>query len=145
MPHTFTLTSLGEKWHFKTNHCLDKGVRQVFEDLLSSRNINHWDEMDIKYFLATEGRLVSECITQFQLDKYDVIPAVLAAEKFKGIKKIIVCIYSYGAITLDDYGKVFKQIVATIPVKTPILSGWICDEKADQNSVTINLIAVCVE
>jgi hypothetical protein len=62
-------------------------IRQVFEDLLSIRNINHWDEMDLKNFLAVKGRLVSECIRQLQSNKRDTIPAVLASEKFKDLKK----------------------------------------------------------
>jgi hypothetical protein len=145
MAHTFTLTSFGEKRHFKTEHYLDMDVRQVFEDLLSFRNINHWDEMDLEYFLATEGRIVFECITQLPSDKNDTIPAALGSEKFKNIKKIIVCVYSHSVMTVDDYGKILAQIDAAVPVETQILSGWICDEKTDRNSVAINLIAVCTE
>ncbi|MDR2782526.1 MAG: hypothetical protein LBB48_01550 [Treponema sp.] len=145
MAHTFTLTSFGEKWHFKTDHYLDMDVRRVFEDLLSIRNTIRWDEMDTENFLATEGRLVSECITQLQPDKNDTIPSVLAAEKFKNIEKIIVCVYSHSVTMVDDYGKVLEQVSAVLPVETQILSGWIRDEKATQNGVTIKLIAICME
>jgi hypothetical protein len=63
MSYTLTLTSFGEKWRFKTGRCLDMDIRQTFEDLLSFRNIIHWDEMDLENFLAAKGRLVSERIT----------------------------------------------------------------------------------
>jgi hypothetical protein len=145
MSHTFTLTSFGEKWHFKTDHCPGMHIRQVFEDLLSFRNLFHWDEVDLENFLAVKGRLASECIRQLQSNKNDTIPAVLASEKFKNSKKIIVCVYSPGAMAVADCEKIFKTVQAAVPAGTEILAGWICDEKTDQNSVTIDLIALCTE
>jgi hypothetical protein len=145
MSHTYTLISFGEKWRFKTDHCLDMDTRQVFEDLLSFRDCMHWDEMDLENFLAVKGRLVSECITQLHPDNNDVIPAVLASEKFKNIKELIVCIYGHGEMPNDDGEKILNQIYAAVPEGMCFLSGWIRDEKADQNSVTIKLIAVCSE
>jgi hypothetical protein len=48
-------------------------------------------------------------------------------------------------MTVDDYGKILEQIAVAVPAETEILSGWICDEKTNQNSITIKLIAVCTE
>jgi hypothetical protein len=145
MPHTFTLISFGEKRRFKTGHCLDTHIRQVFEDLLSFRNANHWDEMDLENFLAAKGRLVFECIEQLSLNKYGRISAVLASEKFKNIKKIIVCLYSHSALALAGYGAMLATAQAAVPPETKILTGWIRDERAKQNSVAVNLIALCAE
>jgi hypothetical protein len=145
MSHALTLISLGEKRHFKTDFCLDMDVRQIFEDLLSFRNINHWDEMDLENFLATEGRIVSEYITLLPSDKNETILAALGSEKFKNTGKIIVCVYSHSTMSVAGYGKILEQIGAAVPAETRILSGWICDEKTYQNGVTINLIAVCME
>jgi hypothetical protein len=143
--HALTIISFGEKWHIKTDHCLDMHIRQVFEDLLSFRNVNHWDEMDLEKFLAVKGRLVSECTGQLPLSKRDAIPAVLASEKFKNLKKIIVCVYSHSAMALTGYGKILETVQAAVPPETEILTGWIRDEKTKQNSVTVDLIALCTE
>jgi hypothetical protein len=139
MSHTFTLISFGEKRHFKTDHCLDMHIRQVFEDLLSFRNVNHWDEMDLENFLAVKGRLVSECTG------HDTIPAVLASKKFKTVKKIIVCVYSHSAMALIGCEEILKTVHAAVPTGTEILAGRICDEETYQNSVTVDLIALCTE
>jgi hypothetical protein len=145
MSHAFTLICFGEKRHFKTDHCLDMHVRQVFEDLLSFRNVNHWDEVDLEKFLTVKGRLVSECIRQFQSNNRDTIPAVLKSEKFKNLKKIIVCIYSHSAMARTGYGKRLETVQAAVPAGTDILAGWIRDEKTKQNRVTVDLIALCTE
>jgi hypothetical protein len=145
MSYAYILTSFGEKWRFKTAHCLDMNTRQTFEDLLSFRNEIHWDEMDLENFLPTKGRLVFERIAYPQTDRNDVIPSVLASEKFKNIKGIIVCVYSRSAMTHADYGKILEQVSAAVSEETEILTGWICDETTEQNSVAINLIAVCSE
>jgi hypothetical protein len=121
----------------------DIDIMHTFVDLLSLRNRNHWDEMDLENFLAAKGRFVSECITHLQTDGNDVIPSVLTSEKFKNIKKLIVCVYSHSAMTLADYGKILEQARAALSAGTEILTGWICDEKTDQSSVAVNLIAVC--
>jgi cell division GTPase FtsZ len=135
----------GEKRRFKTAHCLDMNIRQAFADLLSRRNRTHWDEMDLKEFLAAKGRLVFERIAHPQTGGNDVIPSVLTSEKFKNIKRIIVCVYSHSAMTPADYGKILEQVSAAVSPEAKILTGWICDEKTDQHSVAINLIAVCSE
>jgi hypothetical protein len=145
MSHTLTLTSFGEKWHFKTAHHIDMNIGQVFEDLLSFRNFFHWDEMDLENFLAVKGRIVFECIPQLQSDNNDIIPAVLASEKFKNIKEIIVCVYSHSIMALDDYRKIIDQVSAAVSAKTTILAGLICDEQTDQRGVAVNLIALCTE
>jgi hypothetical protein len=44
-----------------------------------------------------------------------------------------------------DYGKILEQVSAAVPSETEILTGWICDEKTNQNSFTVHLIAVCSE
>jgi hypothetical protein len=135
----------GEKWRFKTDRRLDMNIRQTFADLLSLRNIFHWDEMDLENFLAAKGRLVFERIVLPQTDGNDVIPAVLASKKFKNIKKLIVCVYSHSAMALADYEKILEQVSTALSAGTEILTGWICDEKTDQSSVAVNLIAVCSE
>jgi hypothetical protein len=132
MSHAFTIICFGEEWHFKTDHCPGMHIRQVFEDLLSFRNLFHWDEVDLENFLAVKGRLTSECIRQLQSNKNDTIPAVLASEKFKNIKKIIVCVYSHSALALTGYGKILETVQAEAPPETKILTGWIRDEKTKQ-------------
>jgi hypothetical protein len=119
-------------------------TRQVFKDLMEDhKNKIHWTDGDIKYFLSAKGRFVSECITRLQPGENDTIPAVLASEKFRNIKKLIVCVYS-SAITCADYGKILEQVSNTAG-SVEILAGWICDEKTHQDSITIHLIALCTE
>jgi hypothetical protein len=98
--------------------------------------------MDLKYFLAVQGDIVSEHITHAQSGMYAIIAKRLALEKFKNIEKIIVCAYSYTDMTIGDYGGIIEYVFASAGGKN-MLAGRTPDEQADKNSVTVHLIAVC--
>jgi cell division GTPase FtsZ len=140
-----TLYREGEHWDYETSHHIDSQRRQIFEDLISLRNITHVMYEDIENFLATEGIMVSECITRTQSQMPETLDALLASEKFKSIKKIVVCIYSHADMALEDMDKILNGIRASFTPETVMLYGWILDEKMDENSVTVRMIAICSE
>jgi cell division GTPase FtsZ len=99
---------------------------------------------DIENFLATEGIMVSECITRTQSEMPETLDALLASEKFKSIKEIVVCVYRPDDMPLEDMAKILNVLASFTP-ETVTLCGLISDEKMDENSVTIRMIAICSE
>jgi hypothetical protein len=141
-----TLFREGGRWDYETSHHIDSQRRQIFEDLISRRNITHWIYEDIENFLATEGIMFSECITRTQSEISEALGALLASEKFKSTKKIIVCVYGNADTALiEDMSKILNGICASFTPETVMLSGLIRDEKMDENSATVRMIAICSE
>lgn len=124
---------------------LDQKVKQIFADLLGIRNRITWTDGDIEDFLATEENIIFECIPHIPLENFDASIAIPSLKQFHNSKKIIVCIYSNYGMNPVVFDKILTSLITSIPInrdKTGVLHGWINDEKADKNSVTIKLIAV---
>lgn len=146
MLHEFTILVDGEEYRFETPHTIDAQCRQVFEDMVSHRSITHCDPVDLENFLATKGNLVSECIEHIQLGETEAIAALLVSEKFTNIKKMLVCVYSHIDMDVDHLDKIVACMWNdSVLAETGFMLGWIGDEQADKNSVTVHLIAICSE
>jgi hypothetical protein len=126
-----------EHWYFETSYHIADTVKLVFSDLI---NNTHFDHPDIERFLTTKGTIVSECITTKIDDKF-VIPK---PEVFKKSKIGIFCIYfNDNANTHEEAFKIFQSVVDSIGMEDNILFGLIGNGKIAENSVTINMIAMC--
>jgi hypothetical protein len=140
-----TLKSGNEVYDIATlDRTIDSRCRRVFEDLISRRNLTHWDPQDIENFLLTPGKLVFKRITCTTLELPDAIAAFVASGELKNIVKLIICTHRSNDIALTDRGKDFDSIIASIPIPIEgFLMGMIEDEGSNEDSVTVHLIAIC--
>jgi hypothetical protein len=125
---------------------IDKHIKKLFKDLLSSHNQIHWRQRDIDYFLSTKGKIVFDCFKPVQPEEIDKLSAMIKSKNLKNIEKIIICVYTGIDISFNDFSKIIECVIASIPInqdKTGILVGLIEDETMNKAGISVKLVTVC--
>jgi hypothetical protein len=145
MPNKITIMPGSEAFDFETEHHLDPETIQILHDVLSTRNIIHWDPRDIDNFFKIPGSIMTGSFTMPLQKNLTNLPTLLTSGYIEKLKQIIVCVYHSGYPDIEQMGLVMKSIgeLSLLPEDIVILHGDICNAEENDGNTVVKLIAIC--